>query len=238
VIIDIIRCNFQRGYLPRRKGTIFHPFFATGNAAFRREALEKAGEFDLECRAGEDVDMSIRVAQAGYELWYEPSAKIWHLDRRTVGGMLLQWFGYGRARPYLYKKHTPGPRLRVYRLDLSDPAREPVGVRCLLEVPFPIYGLIFLSSFHVFHAGLLASLAAALAGARAVALGALLIGLAAGGWYVSLRFDWRRPLRSLALAGLRYGADLAFVLGALLAGLRRGVLHLEVTRSYRSRPKS
>lgn len=237
MIIDITRCNFQRGYLPRRKDTIFHPFFATCNAAFRREALEKAGGFDLACRTGEDIDMSIRVARAGYELWYEPSAKIRHLDRRTLGEMWRQWFGYGQARPYLYKKHTPGPRLRVYRLDLSNPVKDPLGVRCLLEMPFPIYGMIFLSSFHVFHAGLLASLAAALAGAEEAAVAALSLGLVAGGWYASLRFDWRRPLRSLALAGLRYGADLAFVLGALLAGLRRGVLHLEVTRSHRSRPK-
>ena len=238
MIIDITRCQFERGYLPKKRNTIFHPFFATNNVAFRREALERTGGFDLACQTGEDIDMSLRVAKAGYELWYEPSAKVQHLDRRTLPGMLRQWFGYGLWHPYLYKKHVSGPRLQVCRLDVASAAVDPVGVRRLLDIRFPVHGLIVVNVFHVFHVALVAALATALAGAPTAAWVAAGAALLAGGWYLSLRFDWRRPLHSLALAGLRYAADLAFVLGGLLGGLRHGVLFLGVTRSRRQARKN
>jgi cellulose synthase/poly-beta-1,6-N-acetylglucosamine synthase-like glycosyltransferase len=237
VIIDITRCSFERGYLPRKKNTIFHPFFATCNAAFRRDALSRAGEFDLKCRTGEDVDMSIRVAQAGYELWYEPSAKVRHLDRHTLGGMLRQWFDYGAGHPYLLRKHVAGPRLEVYRLDVSNRTTDPIGVRRLLDVRFPVPALVVGSVFHLFHLALATCLAAAWLGALTATWVAAAVALLAGGWYLSLRFDWRRPLRSLALAGLRYAADFAFVLGGLLSGLRQGALFLGVTRTRRQPPR-
>jgi cellulose synthase/poly-beta-1,6-N-acetylglucosamine synthase-like glycosyltransferase len=233
VIIDITRCAFQRGYLPRKENTIFHPFFATNNAAFRRAALEKAGEFDPLCRTGEDIDMSIRVAKAGYELWYEPSARIQHLDRRTFGGLVRQWFGYGAGHPYLFRKHVPGPRLRFYRFTVPGTPSEPLGVSCLLDLPFPIHSLVFLSSFHVLHLGPAAALACALLGATTAALAIALAALLAGVMYFSVRFQWRHPLRSAVLAGIRYSVDAAFTLGAFLAGLRQGVIYLEAARSRR-----
>jgi len=182
--------------------------------------------------------MSIRVARAGYALWYEPSAKVCHVDRHTIGGMLRQWFGYGAGHPYLYRKHVPGPRLQVCRLDLSNRAVDPVGVRCLLDIWFPIPALVVVNVFHVFHVALGVALAAAWWGAPTVAWLAAGVALLAGGWYVSLRFDWRRPWLSLALAGLRYGADLAFVLGGLLGGLRQGALFLGVTRTRKQAPRT
>ncbi len=238
MIIDITRCSFQQGYLPKKKNTIFHPFFATANAAFRREALERAGEFDLACRTGEDVDMSIRVARAGYELWHEPSAKVQHHDRKTLGGMLRQWSGYGAGHPYLYRKHVAGPRLQIYRLDGSSRATDPVGVRRLLDVRFPIPALIVASVFQLFHVALLAALAAAWFGSEAGVAASSVVAVLAAAWYLSLRFDRRRPLRSLALAAVRYAADFAFVAGGLLGGLRHGVLFLGVTRTRRQTRKT
>jgi len=233
VIIDITRCAFQRGYLPRKENTIFHPFFATNNAAFRRAALEKAGEFDPLCRTGEDIDMSIRVAKAGYELWYEPSARIQHLDRRTFGGLVRQWFGYGAGHSYLFRKHVPGPRLQVYRFSDPEMTADPMGVRCLLDLRFPVHSMIFVNSFHLFHLGLLAAAACALLGAGKAALWVALLALVAGAMYFTVRFDWRHPLRSAVLAGIRYSVDAAFTLGAFLAGLRQGVIYLEAARSRR-----
>jgi len=238
VIIDIARCSFQRGYLPGKKNTVFHPFFATCNAAFRREALDRAGGFDLKCRTGEDVDMSIRVARAGYALWYEPSATVRHVDRHTLVGMLRQWFNYGVGHPYLYRKHVPGPRLQVCRLDTSNRAADPIGVRRLLDVRFPFPGLVGASVFHLFHLALAAALTAAWWGVPTAAWLALGVALLSGAWYIGLRFDWRRPVRSLALAGLRYTADFAFVLGGLLGGLRHGVLYLALTRTRRQAPST
>jgi GT2 family glycosyltransferase len=86
MIIDITKSGYQKGYLPKNGAGAFHPFFATANAAFRKEAFIKIGGFDINCDTGEDIDLSIRVAKAGFELWFEPSAKITHFHRYTLKG--------------------------------------------------------------------------------------------------------------------------------------------------------
>lgn len=237
MIVDITKCAYQRGYLPKIGIAAFHPFFPTSSAAFRREALLKTGAFDLRCQTGEDVDLSIRLVKAGYELWYEPAARIRHFGRHTLGHMCQQWFGYGRGHAYLYKKHLGRPRLQFYRYDLSQRRSEHLGIRCVLDLPLPVCGMIFLSSFHLFHLALLVALMAGLLGGTTVAAAACLVAVLAAGWYVSRRFDWRRPLRSLVMSGLRYLADCAYTLGGLAGGLREGVLYLEATRSWK-RPVS
>ena len=151
MIIDITKSGYQKGYLPKKGVGVFHPFFATANAAFRKEALVNAGEFDTHCKTGEDIDISIRVAKAGYELWFEPVAKIVHHHRYTLRGLLKQWYNYGLGHAYLFKKHSRWRRLQFYRYDLSGRNPSPFGIACVLSIPFPVYGMIFLSSYHFMH---------------------------------------------------------------------------------------
>lgn len=235
MIIDIAKSGYQRGYLPKTGVGVFHPFFATANAAFRREALQRVGGFDPCCDTGEDIDLSIRVARAGYELWFEPTAKITHFHRHTLRGLLRQWFGYGLGHAYLFKKHAPARRLQVYRYDLSPDNENPFGIRRVLSVPFPVPGMIFLSSYHAMHLALAAALVAFALAVSPAALVALAVALGAGGWYFGIRFDPRRPFRSLLLSGIRYVADGAYVLGGLVGGVRERVLYLEATRTRRRR---
>jgi cellulose synthase/poly-beta-1,6-N-acetylglucosamine synthase-like glycosyltransferase len=202
MIIDITRCNYAPGYLPKATQGFFNPFFATANVAFRREALRETGGFDPNCQTGEDVDISIRVSRAGWELWYEPEAVVNHQDPHTFWQLLRQWFGYGLGHAYVYKKHLGRPRLQAYWPGGKAADSRPYGARCVLDLPFPFYGVVFLSG-----------------------------ALAAGLNYASLRFDLRRPLYSLAMLGLRYAGDTAYVTGALLGGLRERALFLEATRT-------
>jgi len=62
--------------------------FATGCALLlKREALEKVGLFDERYfMFGEDVDLSIRLAKAGYRILYLPEAVVWH----KVGGSVAR----------------------------------------------------------------------------------------------------------------------------------------------------
>ncbi len=101
----------------------------------------------------------------------------------------------------------------------------------MLDLPFPFYGVVFLSGYHLFHAALVALLIGAFAHSTGACIAAGLIALAAGVNYATIRFDWRRPLHSLAMLGLRYSADTAFVAGALLGGLRERALFLQATRT-------
>jgi len=144
MIIDITRCNRVQGYLPKATQGFFNPFFATANVAFRREALQQAGGFDPNCQTGEDVDLSIRISRAGWELWYEPGAVVNHQDPHTFPQLLRQWFGYGYGHPYVFRKHLGRPRLQMYWRGGRDQNSTPYGARCLVDLPFPFYGVIFL----------------------------------------------------------------------------------------------
>lgn len=233
MIIDISKSGYQRGYLPKKGIGVFHPFFATANAAFRKDALLKVGGFDTKCATGEDVDLSIRMARAGYELWFEPTARVTHIHRHTLKGLLKQWYHYGLGHAYLFKKHAPRKRLQFYRYDLSGGNKSPFGVARVASIPFPLHGMIFLSSFHFMHLGLWAAVAAWLLSFPAAAVAALGLSLLSGAWYFSIRFDTKTPLTSLVLSGIRYIADGAYVLGGLFGGIREGVIYLEATRTRR-----
>jgi cellulose synthase/poly-beta-1,6-N-acetylglucosamine synthase-like glycosyltransferase len=231
MIIDISRCKYAPGYLPKAEQGFFNPFLAAANVAFRREALQATGGFDPECQTGEDVDLSMRISRAGWELWYEPEALVKHQDPHTFPHLLRQWFGYGWGHPYVFKKHVVRPRFQIYWPgDIAKNSR-PYGARCLLDVPFFFHGVVFLSTYHLFHAALWFLLIGAATGCQGVCLAAGAVALAAGLSYATIRFDWRHPLRSLGMLVLRYAADTAFVGGALLGGVCAGALFLEATRT-------
>lgn len=62
--------------------------FATGCAMLiRREVLEKCGFLDKKFfMYGEDVDFSLKAVEAGYQIGFCPSAKIWHINAGSSGG--------------------------------------------------------------------------------------------------------------------------------------------------------
>jgi cellulose synthase/poly-beta-1,6-N-acetylglucosamine synthase-like glycosyltransferase len=231
MIIDITRCNYAPGYLPKATQGFFNPFFSTANAAFRRDALQQTGGFDPNCQTGEDVDISIRVSRAGWELWYEPEAVVNHQDRHTFRELLRQWFGYGFGHAYVYKKHVGRPRLQVYWPGGATGDARPYGARCVLDLPFPFYGVVFLSGYHLFHLALLVAAIAVIGHFTVLAILSAVIAIVAGLNYATIRFDWRRPLNSLAMLVLRYAGDTAFVIGALLGGLRERAFFLQATRT-------
>jgi cellulose synthase/poly-beta-1,6-N-acetylglucosamine synthase-like glycosyltransferase len=231
VIIDITKSGYQKGYLPKEGVGVFHPFFATANAAFRKEALLKTGGFDPKCSTGEDIDLSIRVAKAGYELWFEPSARVTHFHRYTLGGLLKQWFNYGYGHAYLFKKHMRKRRLQFYRYDLSPSNKNPFGIARVLDIPFPVYGMVFLNSYHLMHLFLLTALIAFLFSFLKLGVVALLTSIFSATWYFWVRFDSKKPFKSILFSGIRYLADGAYVLGGLLGGIKEGVIYLEATRS-------
>jgi cellulose synthase/poly-beta-1,6-N-acetylglucosamine synthase-like glycosyltransferase len=231
MIIDITKSGYQRGYLPKKGIGVFHPFFATANAAFRREAITKAGEFDPHCRTGEDIDLSIRVAKEGFEMWFQPSAKIVHHHRYSLTGLLKQWFAYGMGHAYLYKKHSRRRRLQFYRYDLSNRNQSPFGVTCILDLPFPIYSMVFLSSYHFMHIFLILVIVAVLFSWFIVGTMALIGFLCCAIWYFGIRFEIKKPSKSFVFSGLRYVADSAYVIGGLLGGMKEGVIYIEATRT-------
>jgi glucosyl-dolichyl phosphate glucuronosyltransferase len=85
---------------------LLEPPFGT-NMAFRAEVFADVGDFrtdlgprpDSELR-GEDTEFGMRVLAAGYRLWYEPSAIVYHslpLHRLEKDYFLAWWYDKARA---------------------------------------------------------------------------------------------------------------------------------------------
>jgi glycosyltransferase involved in cell wall biosynthesis len=86
--------------------------FGTGAAmAFRVAELGALGGFDEALGAGtrtsggEDLDIFVRVLQAGHALVYEPSSVVWHHHRSDFEGLRRQMFGYGSGLTAYVTKH-------------------------------------------------------------------------------------------------------------------------------------
>lgn len=58
-------------------------YFPTLNLAIRREVIDKVGLMDESLPRGQDIEWGVRMALAGYRLYFEPSAAIMHCPART-----------------------------------------------------------------------------------------------------------------------------------------------------------
>lgn len=94
---DLAECRVPGPLYPYSAG-----IFGTGaNFAFDRALLLALGGFDealgagTPTRGGEDLDMFVRVLNAGRAIVYEPSALVWHHHRADASALLRQMYGYG-----------------------------------------------------------------------------------------------------------------------------------------------
>jgi GT2 family glycosyltransferase len=85
--------------------------WATGCATLIRvSALRKVGLFDEHFFLNaEDLDLSIRMRKAGYQIWYAPKARLWHkegVDRRKNGVDHVNAFSGARNLLWIMHKHA------------------------------------------------------------------------------------------------------------------------------------
>jgi len=95
------------------RGVNRHYMLATANMLVEKTILEKVGMFDESFPTAEDFGLSRRIRNAGYDLFFEPEAKIIHRPVRDSLGAVLQ-HSAGWAR------HSVRIRQR-YREELSSP---------------------------------------------------------------------------------------------------------------------
>ena len=85
-------------------GEVLH--LVTGNSAFRREVVEKAGPFDEAFNSffkgiapgGEDTEFSIRIRKVGYRLAYDPRAVTDHHQKTSFKVVMKERFNFGVNR--------------------------------------------------------------------------------------------------------------------------------------------
>jgi glycosyltransferase involved in cell wall biosynthesis len=74
----------------------FRPaYLITMNLAARRDLLQQLHGFDERLIRCEDVDISYRIAQAGYRFAYAPDAVVYHRNRSTVPQLIAEGYAHG-----------------------------------------------------------------------------------------------------------------------------------------------
>ena len=83
------------------------PFTYGNNNLVRKSAIEAAGWFNEQLRTnGEDVDISKRVYEKGYQAMYDPGAIVNHLRQDTIPSILDTYWRYLRFSYPTYKEIT------------------------------------------------------------------------------------------------------------------------------------
>ncbi|HPI72903.1 MAG TPA: glycosyltransferase [bacterium] len=82
------------------------PHLPTLNVLYRKSALQRVDGFDETFyNIGEDRDLSYRLQQAGFSLYYLADATITHAMRSTMRAWFHNMFVYGKGRMWLMRRH-------------------------------------------------------------------------------------------------------------------------------------
>jgi len=102
-------------------------YLPTLNLAVHREVVERVGLMDESMQRGQDIDWTIRMALAGYQLYFEPRAAIVHFPRRTNMatvwryGLLSGHFSARNRARYAAYYETPPLLQRPFWVRLLSP---------------------------------------------------------------------------------------------------------------------
>lgn len=91
------------------------PYVISANWASRRAVLLEVGLFDESLLRGQDVDLAWRIHRAGYRLVYQDGAPIYHLNERTLPGLVHEGFTHGYHGVRVLGKHRTGGESRGMR---------------------------------------------------------------------------------------------------------------------------
>lgn len=72
------------------RGANRHFMLASANLMVEKAILEKVGMFNEDFPAGEDFKLSLKIQEAGYDLFFEPGARIIHRPMRDSLGAVLR----------------------------------------------------------------------------------------------------------------------------------------------------
>jgi cellulose synthase/poly-beta-1,6-N-acetylglucosamine synthase-like glycosyltransferase len=229
MIIQILSNLFEEGYVSRENYTSLSPFFAGANVAFRKKALDQVGTYDVNCFSGEDQDMCLRIANAGWDLYFEPGAKVRHKNVMSLRALLRKWYNHGFQHPYLFRKFNSG-KFNIYRT--SRKGNDASLYKTVVDFKWPFGVHIFITPFVTMHVLLALAVIFAIAGLAIPALVALCLLVIRALFYFKGDLDIRNISRSIAFIFLRYTINLALIAGGFLGGLRSKMLYIGATFDY------
>lgn len=109
------------------RGPNRHFMLATANMLVEKAILEKVGMFDESFPRGQDFEISMKIRKAGYDLFFEPDARIIHRPvRDSLRAVLKHSAGWARHSVRIRTKYrdtlrTPGILFSPFLLRLLSP---------------------------------------------------------------------------------------------------------------------
>ena len=230
MIIQILSNLLQEGYLRSGDYTLLSPFFAGANVAFRRNTLDQVGSYDVKCFSGEDQDICLRIARAGWDLYFQPRALVKHKNKMTLRAFVRRWFTYGLHHPYIFKKHdTSG--MRIYLTGKRGKGQS--IYHSLLKTRFAFNVHIFLTSFLIMNLLLLLAILLAIFNINIAAIIMGVFALAIAFYYFRGDINRRNITQTVVFIFLRYAANVALLAGGFLGGIKSGMFYVSATLDYR-----
>jgi glycosyltransferase involved in cell wall biosynthesis len=82
--------------------------------AYRREVFDHIGGFTEDLARGEDDEFNYRLLDAGGAIMLVPGIRASYTVRGDLRGLWRQYFGYGRAKPEVLRRHPAQARPRQF----------------------------------------------------------------------------------------------------------------------------
>lgn len=118
----------------------------------RRDALQQAGTMtEIYFLFYEEFDWSAQLHRAGYKLWYEPEAVVYHKESMTAKkGTPLREFYLSRARILYARRNIPGGEKILSCLYISLIAAPKKAMVYLLHGKFRLAAAVIQGTFRGF----------------------------------------------------------------------------------------
>jgi GT2 family glycosyltransferase len=229
MIIQTFANLLDEGYLPHETYTALSPFFAGANVAYRKEVLKQVGQYDINCFSGEDQDMCLRIASEGWDLYFEPKAKVNHKNKMSLRALLRKWYDHGFHHAYIFKKYNSG-RFSIYRTSRKSNNSSLYKTIIDFKCPFDIH--FFITPFLTMHILLALVLIFAAVSLNILALVELFLLIIRAFFYFKNDLSIRNILQGISFVFLRYTINLALIIGGFLGGLKSRMLYIGTTFDY------
>jgi len=79
--------------------------FGTCNIAYPRPLIERVGGFDEGLVLGSDLDVNLKIIDAGFIFAYNPDARVYHKHPDSAIKLVRKWFEKGRYHRRIMEKH-------------------------------------------------------------------------------------------------------------------------------------
>jgi hypothetical protein len=234
MLISFIKDNAY-GYVREDRVGIYS-FLSNNNLALRRKAVIDAGGYNDSLRIAEDYDLCQRLGRAEWLLYFCPNVACSHRARKSVHGLLRQWWNYGVHLADGYYRYHSGRAImtlgspRWEEHDNPEPIRGDLAASSGPRRRLPVSVFIHVSPFVMMQVAVVAWLVLALVWgnlwmdwAMAAVCALLVIAYAR----VDLRHLRRDGLRRAAgLVAIRFAVNSAFVWGGVVGSLKCGALYI------------